>query len=227
MNQVGYVSLYSLSWSSFCSIFDTLLPSAILICQISKFSLFLMGNSVLYCCVDGQYSIFGEYLEISTDNSGAVSHQVLRDTSRNGAEFPQNWLNRCRKHSVRWHICTLQEHQTIPTNATLFKVSTIEIQWRSMRKLDFWEFERNQEMCVKTNIAENYFKIRWSKLHWNFSTIYKDGCDNYRFCWNFSIIKLHYHPMTCTFWLLLEICKYQSHPYILWKSSNIVRITLF
>ena len=71
-----------------------------------------------------------------------------------------------------------------------------------MRKLCFQVFERNEEICVKTNIAEKFIKIGWSELCWNFSTIYKDGSDNYRFCWNFSLenyIFAHRKCWSCDF----------------------------
>ena len=47
---------------------------------------------------------------------------------------------------------TLQEHQWIPTNATVSKDSDMVLQWWSMR-IFFKVFERNEEICIKTNIA--------------------------------------------------------------------------
>ena len=48
------------------------------------------------------------------------------------------WIQKLAvQHFKIYLLNTLQKHQTIPTNATVSKVSDIEIQWWSMRKLDF------------------------------------------------------------------------------------------
>ena len=57
---------------------------------------------------------------------------------------------------------TLQENQTIPTNATLSKVSDFDFIMVIYENLFFYYFqvfERNEEICIKTNIAEKYYKI--------------------------------------------------------------------
>ena len=63
-------------------------------------------------------------------------------------------------------------------------------------------------MCVNNIIAEKQFKIGSSKLCWNFSTINKNGADNYRFCRNFPLRKMHFCPQEVgimwPFCLLLE-----------------------
>ena len=51
---------------------------------------------------------------------------------------------------------TLQEHQPILTNETLSKASDIERRLWSITKSEFYEFERNKEMCVQTNIEQKY-----------------------------------------------------------------------
>ena len=51
---------------------------------------------------------------------------------------------------------TLQEHQTILTNVTLSKVSDcsfIMVIFEKFFKKYFQVFERNEEICIKTNIA--------------------------------------------------------------------------
>ena len=44
---------------------------------------------------------------------------------------------------------TLQEHQTIPTNTTVSKVSDIENEWWSMRKIDFKGFREMRKCMAK------------------------------------------------------------------------------
>ena len=61
-------------------------------------------------------------------------------------------------------------------------------------------------MCVKTNTAEKYFILRWSKLK-------KGHMINTSSGWK------------CNF--CCEICCYQGHPDLMWKSSNVVQITLY
>ena len=47
----------------------------------------------------------------------------------------------------------------LSTNATLNRDSDIEIQWWSKTKKYFQVFERNEEICIKINIAEKHYKI--------------------------------------------------------------------
>ena len=45
-------------------------------------------------------------------------------------------------------------------------------------KIIFKVFERNEEICIKTNIELKYNKIGWSELRWNFSTKCREGTDS-------------------------------------------------
>ena len=69
----------------------------------------------------------------------------------------------------------MHEHQSIPTDVTLSKVSDLcfimEVYENFLEKyfkVDL--FERNEE-CVKINVAEKYYKIEWSELRCNISTL--------------------------------------------------------
>ena len=56
-------------------------------------------------------------------NNSAINKQVIK--------ILYNWAG------IAQSVDTQQEHQTIPTNATVSKVSDIENEWRAMRKIDF------------------------------------------------------------------------------------------
>ena len=59
-----------------------------------------------------------------------------------------------------------------------------------MLKKYFDVYEKNKEVAIKNHVAENVFIIGSSELHWNISTLNKDGLDNNRF----QKIKLYYCP---------------------------------
>ena len=61
-----------------------------------------------------------------------------------GVNISQNTQKPPEEETVvgKVELCTLQEHQTILTNATLSKYSDFVSQWWSMRKLYFQVFER-------------------------------------------------------------------------------------
>ena len=86
-------------------------------------------------------------------------------------------------------------------------------------------------MCQNEN-CRKILSNRVIQSRWNFSTINacKDDSDNNRFCWTFAIKKCIFTLRKwLTMWpfcLFLEICNYQGHPYLMWKSSNIIWITL-
>ena len=64
---------------------------------------------------------------------------------------------------------TLLEHQTIPTNAAAskhFDFGFIMVTIFFLVFSSIWEKWRN--IYVKTNFAETFIKIGWSKLRWNF-----------------------------------------------------------
>ena len=65
------------------------------------------------------------------------------------------------------------------------KYYTIQSSWHVSTmmlnaKLNFDVFEANEEICVKTNMAEKYYKMGWSALHCKMSIQNKDGPDIYR-----------------------------------------------
>ena len=55
---------------------------------------------------------------------------------------------------------TLQEHQMILTNATVSKVSDIENEWWSMRKLVFYVIQRSKEMYGQNNTMKKILADR-------------------------------------------------------------------
>ena len=78
----------------------------------------------------------------------------------------------------------------------------------------------NDEIILKYEILHKNV-LYWDDLNYfgtfHFSTLNKDGSDNYRIFKQ----KLHICPQD-----FCKKCNYQSHPYLMWKSFNVVRITL-
>ena len=66
---------------------------------------------------------------------------------------------------------TMQEHQTIPTNATVSKDSdkiSISVIMAVYEIIFFFMFQvnlRNQEIVYQHNVTEKYYKIGRSELH--------------------------------------------------------------
>ena len=81
-------------------------------------------------------------------------------------------------------IFTLREHQWILTNAAVSKNSDFGFIMVVYEKIFFHILKYLKEMkkyVSKLILNKIYFKIGWSELRWNFSTIYRDGTDNYWF----------------------------------------------
>ena len=79
---------------------------------------------------------------------------------------------------------TLQEHQWILTNATVSKDSDfafIMVVYENFFKTIFKYLREMKKYVSKLILHKKNYKIGLSKLCWNFSTIYKDGSDIYRF----------------------------------------------
>ena len=75
----------------------------------------------------------------------------------------------------------------------------------------FWSVCQN-------NTAEKYFILGWSKLYVKISTLNKDGSDSPDFPTYFKTeIALSPTGSGLVTWLF-EICNYQGHPYLTWKT---------
>ena len=123
---------------------------------------------------------------------------------------------------------TLQLHQKNLTNARVPKSFWMKCWW-SMRiflKKFLWVTKRIGNMWQQY-YCKSIFMLGWSKLHLNFSSLNRDGCDNHRFSLkshdegNFLLGNLDDNTILCR-----NICQYQSHPHFNLKSYNVVQITL-
>ena len=119
----------------------------------------------------------------------------------------QNW--------PKWQYCTLNKVQKICVILRRSENSFSLLQWLSMRK-QFLKHKKMKKTCIPKIILHKYNLYKGDPIYVGTFPV------NLRMALIFKDLPTGSGFASC---VVLEICKYQRHPWVHWESSNIGQIT--